>query len=565
MSINLKIELKNKYKSFDSNFSQELDGRLIIISGINGSGKTQLMDIIRGYKNNNPNDPISRDIIQNNLPLTETEISHKSFRDYSSIGELTASQVNVVTDTLNRIFEWYSSFLLDQNRQEVSGNRDSAKKAKKLLVEKFGEEKFNNRTITRAELKYAIPRDFVLYQDDIFTNKVGEVFFNYVSLVHNKQAEAGAKGTIVNYASLPPAPWKLFNDLFTKLNFGYKFLDHYERINDEINEQPAIYGIKEDGSIDITQRRYLNDLSDGEKALISLTFAVIATEHIKPKILLLDEYDAPLNPSLTNAFFTILNDFFIEKGIQVIMVTHSSSTLALAPDFATFYEVYKKKDDRPRILEVQRDQYEELSIANKKFYEKIENQEARYSEIEMENIELKNLVKILENKDGSNAKLQIISEGKNIEHIFKAIQIHDKTLLSKIEFVTGAEDTTSKEHLKKAYEIISKFKGDLRALFIWDCDAITIVEPIKETENCKKFCLAKNEENSKIEAGIENLYPENIFTEEVFKSQQKKLLDGSTTISRLDKNKLLEKIKKLDDPSPFVKFSPLLEKITSLL
>ena len=49
----------------------------------------------------------------------------------------------------------------------------------------------------------------------------------------------------------------------------------YVEINDEIDEQPAIYSLKDDGSIDTTEKRALQDLSDGEKALISLTFAVL--------------------------------------------------------------------------------------------------------------------------------------------------------------------------------------------------------------------------------------------------------------------------------------------------
>ncbi len=562
MSKKLEIKLNDRYKSFDPYFTQELLGDLVILSGVNGSGKTQLVDIIKGYKSTDSNQKINRIITQDGVVLDVTLIAHKSFRDYSSIGELTGAQFANLINARDQIFGWYNQFRLDHNNPNSASYKDSIKRAKALLIEKFGEEKFNNGLITREEIKDAIPRDFVLFQDDIFTNKVGEIFFNYVSTVNNKEAEAGKNGTRFDHTTLPAAPWKELNDLFAKLNFGYRFRDSYERVNDEINEQPAIYALQENGSIDLTQKRNLSDLSDGEKALISLTFAVLASEQTHPQLLLLDEYDATLNPSLTDAFFVILQDFFIEKGVQVIVVTHSSATLSLAPDYTSFYEVYKRKGIRPRVLEVQRDQYEELAIANKRFYDKIENQEARYSEIEAEVNSLKELVEKLKQPQ---TKLQVISEGKNIEHVLKAIQLIDKELLANIKIVTGAEDTTSKDHLKKAFEIISKFVGSPKALFVWDCDAITIIDPVEETDTCKKYCFEKNNENSKMEAGIENLYPIALFTEDVYKIEEKKIIDGITTSSRVDKNKFLAKIKLLEDKEMFTKFVPLIEKIKSLI
>ena len=48
----LTIKLNEIYKSFDPGFVQDFSGDLVITSGINGSGKTHLMEIIRGYKAN---------------------------------------------------------------------------------------------------------------------------------------------------------------------------------------------------------------------------------------------------------------------------------------------------------------------------------------------------------------------------------------------------------------------------------------------------------------------------------------------------------------------------------
>lgn len=563
MTKKIHLKLNEKYKSFEPGFEQDFLGDLIILSGVNGSGKTQLIDIIKGYKSNDLNQKINRVISQEEVTLDETVIAHKSFRDYSSINELTSAAVDNLFAAKNALFSWYRDYRLNFNRHELNSNKDACKRAKALLVEKFGDTRFDDGSITREEIKEAIPRDFVLFQDDIFTNKIGEIFFNYVSLVHNKQAEAGNKGTQFNSSSLPKAPWKELNELFEKLNFGYKFRDFYERVDDEINEQPAIYALKKDGSIDLTQKRSLTDLSDGEKALISLTFAVLASEQTHPKILLLDEYDATLNPSLTNAFFTILEEFFVKKDVQVVVVTHSSSTLSLAPEHATFYEVYKPKDNRPRILQVQRDQYEELAIANKKFYDKIENQETRYQEIEKENQDLKKLLDQLQQVTPEN-KLQIISEGKNIEHIGKALSLLEPGLLEKVNIVLDAESKTSKQQMKNAYEILLNITGAPKTLFIWDEDATSIVEPLAETSSCYKFCFQKNETNNRMKRGIENLYSEEMFTENVYIETKEERNDGETTTKKVDKKKFLEKIQALENKSEFDNFTPLINKIKSL-
>ena len=52
----INIELKQKYKQFNNNYKIELQGDLIIISEVNGSGKTQLMDIISQSSLLNRND-----------------------------------------------------------------------------------------------------------------------------------------------------------------------------------------------------------------------------------------------------------------------------------------------------------------------------------------------------------------------------------------------------------------------------------------------------------------------------------------------------------------------------
>ena len=104
------------------------------------------------------------------------------------------------------------------------------------------------------------------------------------------------------------------------------------------------------------------DLSDGEKAIISLSFASLSgVKQEERKVLLLDEFDANFNPSLTEIFFRILDQYFVSKGILVVIATHSATTIALAPIITSFYEIFKKNAaNTNRILPVQKNDYEEL-------------------------------------------------------------------------------------------------------------------------------------------------------------------------------------------------------------
>jgi hypothetical protein len=56
-----------------------------------------------------------------------------------------------------------------------------------------------------------------------------------------------------------------------------------------------------------------------------------------PKLLLLDEPDAHLHPSMTVQFLDVISEVLVRKhGVRVIMTTHSPSTVALAPQGTTF-------------------------------------------------------------------------------------------------------------------------------------------------------------------------------------------------------------------------------------
>lgn len=554
----LEIQLNQEYRSFQNNFKTTLEGDLVILSGVNGSGKTQLFDIIRGFQKESRAVQISRSIQINGTTITDDQITHKSIRDYSSVSELSQGSARILEDDLNNLWNWYTQFNLSPGVNQVGPYLDSCKRARELLIEKIGQDRFNRRDILRDEFNKVF-KNFVLYQDDIFTNQIGKIFFRFTTDRDQKKLVAYDNNTRLDESTLPEAPWIRLNNLFDKLKLGYKLRDNFKNEGYGLSEQPVLFALNQDGTLNESERRILSDLSDGEKAIVSLTFAMLASEDTHPKILILDEYDAPLNPSLIKAFFTVLKDFFINNGVQVIIATHSPATLSLAPDYARFYEVFAKNSMiAGRLLPISREAYGELRIANQGFVDRI--------------ADLQKMVGDLNKKITSATKPLIITEGDNVEHIKKAIDVLDNTINDKIDLLNGATGITGKDNLKFLFDVMSKKMSGQKILFVWDCDAHLQVDSLQENDLAYTFCFAENTANTKARdkvgnaKGIENLFADELFTEDMYEKKETKTdYAGQKTEILFKKDKFLEKIKSQTDPVVFSGFKPLIEKIKSII
>lgn len=98
-------------------------------------------------------------------------------------------------------------------------------------------------------------------------------------------------------------------------------------------------------------------LSSGERVLMSFAFAVYyandARQSIsRPKLLLLDEVDAPLHPSKCRSLLSTIQQVLVQGyGLKVIMATHSASTVALAPEES----IHVMRPGQPGVHKVSKD------------------------------------------------------------------------------------------------------------------------------------------------------------------------------------------------------------------
>lgn len=406
------IKLNEDFKSFSNGFELELEGKLIILSGVNGSGKSQLMQILYGNRGIDsrtglPIKDLKRTISIDDADINWKRIISRSFKNNISLPEIIKPTSHVFNSAVEQVYGYYKNEGFAQHA--LRGYSGATERAIKLLGANYNP---NTKDIPEDKFK-SILRDanYVWEQDDVFADTIGNIFFSHANEISEGQKNAGKQdGPAFNPLTLGTPPWSELNALFELLKIDYRFKEHYEIKHGELTETPMLFQIDSNGILSELESRPLNELSDGEKAIISLCFSSLQKiNNNEKKLLLLDEFDATLNPSLIEALFKILEQYFLSHGITVIMTTHSPATIALAPEYATFYEVFKKNDSSTRVFKINRDDYAELQKVNKQFYDKINDQAGRIKELEA-SIE-------------SDENVLIITEGKtDWKYITKALE-----------------------------------------------------------------------------------------------------------------------------------------------
>lgn len=172
-----------------------------------------------------------------------------------------------------------------------------------LLKQNYKDDKVFN--LTQQELDMILPMDFIWRNENDIINQVGNLFYMACcKRVDEKMKCAETTDVFNNTEWLKTAPWTILNELFEDLKFKYRFKTDYSFTTPYMEENPKL----RDGD----EIRSLVDLSDGEKAILKLALISLDEEISKDlKLVMFDEYEAPLNPSLTEAFYYVINKFYI--------------------------------------------------------------------------------------------------------------------------------------------------------------------------------------------------------------------------------------------------------------
>jgi len=77
----LTVKLNQLYKSFEQGFQFELNGSLVLLSGVNGGGKSQLFEIIRRKNSIQPQNELAAEVFLDGNSVSRGMIGHRSFKE----------------------------------------------------------------------------------------------------------------------------------------------------------------------------------------------------------------------------------------------------------------------------------------------------------------------------------------------------------------------------------------------------------------------------------------------------------------------------------------------------
>jgi len=349
----MNIKFTGAYKSLTTFEWNEIPS-LSIISGINGTGKSQLLELISNYysylshsKDTSQKTDFYDLTIQNLEPVKNGLLywqptgQYINLEDnkfgYPDLEKITEFLIGYIHNNQNAIQKLY----LEEDEYEAYRNGISRlrhaldSKKEKIIIEIETRSGKSRIDLSAEEISYYFPEEFLLEDFDLFNqDSLDLIFFFYI---YKKIANEKYNLDL----SLPiESPWDILNNVIKQIGLPYEithpsdeliipiFKNALNRVDSKrFNIQLINPNTKEDIGF--------NNLSSGERVLMSLALLLYYSQNrnSKKSLLLLDEPDAHLHPSLTKQFFEVIYSVMIKQyGCKILLTTHSPSTIALAPD-----------------------------------------------------------------------------------------------------------------------------------------------------------------------------------------------------------------------------------------
>ena len=302
----MKITIKLQHKSINPPCDFELPD-FCVLTGKNGSGKTHLLEAIADRKKS--------DVLINGL--AKSNVRYIPFNGLNPNIQETCDP-NTITQHIKGVFNEYNGA-----KQNVLRNSQNANLQR--LLQYIGNENsklFIQKAIneTNKQFDQLTEDDFVdtfdisfMGQNDFFTAQFALIFKNY----HRRQEENNINEYYLSKGQIPTRPvltkkefedkfgtppWEFVNKILLETNIPYE-------VNSPIGtriDSNFVFRLKDRiAGFEISSA----DLSTGEKVLMSLALAIYNTggDLGKPDILLLDEPDAGLHPSMSQKMVDVLN------------------------------------------------------------------------------------------------------------------------------------------------------------------------------------------------------------------------------------------------------------------
>ncbi len=405
------------YKSL-KNFVWENIPDFAVITGLNGSGKTHLLEAING-KSTGGNGGISKLIkveeyrvigYENDITAKVYFINASYEPDLERYAAMVSAQVNIPENyqtkakslgnqlvendedlnstIITRLNSWCQNYIEDKERTEkVFTGKNYENVTKKLreisilemskefslsredIISKFEHVRSSNigksegyliikcilEFLDYATQKVAITKNRYgseLKLEDILSKlivsfhkcqkdlkrKISEYFENQKTTADE---DYKLKKEIEKFFSQKKDPCDIINEILAECrgnyrnSFDLKYDISYD-IQKAIERSEATIELVD---IKNNEKRQFSHLSSGEKVIISLLVKFFTIPKIEGvDVIIVDEFDAHLNPQMASMYLNVMFNFFCKKyGKQVILTTHNPSTVAYTPEKNLFW------------------------------------------------------------------------------------------------------------------------------------------------------------------------------------------------------------------------------------
>lgn len=483
-----------------------------VLTGVNGSGKSHLLEAIKLKK------VVVRGLENANIVL----FNYENFR-LENEPSFTGHQLSAERESAWQFYQGHFKNNAQSWRNQLGDNyigiRDKAKTDKKSFWTSGGETirdyvnqfkafvksdqfKGNNQAqgiySLAKKLPYSIDEiereEFVdkyvpfTFKNDFLPMQLGRIFWDYYIKYRSNQVnkfenESNAK----SYPALSESefiaqhgekPWVVANRILRSFDTLT-----YEFESPEGRDFFGSYQLELRHTMKPELKVEFDKLSSGERILMALVASIYkaSSDKIFPELLLLDEVDASLHPSMMRNMLNVIKDIFLPEGVKVILVTHSPTTIALAPDES----IYVMNSGGFNRIE-KRSQKDALSILTQG-YATIDEGLKFFDEV-------------------SKSNVTIVSEGYNTKFIQKALELYG---ISGVEVLEGIEGSSGKNQLKTLFEFFSRIDHKNNVIFVFDCD---VGYSLCENGCTYPFIFTKNESNDIAKKGIENLFDPSLFS-----------------------------------------------------
>lgn len=337
----MKIHIYKAHKSIPAGVSFELPN-FSVITGKNGSGKSHLLEAMANSQASTVSDQ-------------GTSLARILFIGFGGLNPQIDDACDPQYITQNTKNWWGQIEGLQHNLRNARESGEHISGPIESLLPRWGH---NPQLIyiVRSVIQKTGKKFEQLSEDDIYYNlniaeaSSGTLFSSQLALIFKTYHVRFTKNRFKRFINLEdntsipalsdeeflktygPKPWVLVNQILLKAGLTY------EVVSPEAIDTESTYRLRlvdRNTGTDISA----NDLSTGEKVLMSLAVAIYNTQESvsKPDVLILDEPDAPLHPQYSRLLIETLRDVVVnEAGVQVVITTHSPSTVAMCPDNSLF-------------------------------------------------------------------------------------------------------------------------------------------------------------------------------------------------------------------------------------